>query len=174
MPEHYRPYRHFVRAFLALKRQWDRRKERLRYEYWKQQLGSLGYGSKIYGRIVIERPQRVFIGEHTTLNEGVTIFARSPVSIGNHVRISTHVVMHTTGLNVEDQTPPYEHYSKPIIIEDGVWLGSGVSIVPGVTVGRHSIVAAGAVVTEDVPPYVMVAGVPAKAISHLAKPGQES
>jgi acetyltransferase-like isoleucine patch superfamily enzyme len=174
MPEHYRPYRLFVRVFLALKRQWDRRKDRIRYEYWRQQLGSLGYGSKIYGRVVIERPQRVSIGEYSTLNEGVTIFARSPVTIGNHVRISTHVVIHTTGLNVEAKTPPYEHYSKPIVIEDNVWLGSGASIVPGVTVGRHSIVAAGAVVTEDVPPYVTVAGIPAKVISHLPKPGQDS
>jgi maltose O-acetyltransferase len=165
--EHYRPYKHFVRVYLALKRQWDRRKDRLRYEYWKQQLGHLGFGSKIYGRVIIERPQRVSIGEHTTLNEGVTIFARSPVTIGNYVRISTNVVLHTTGLNVESQTPPYDHYHKPITIEDGVWLGSGAQVAPGVTLHKYCIVAAGAVVIQDVAPFTLVGGVPAKIIRKL-------
>ena len=93
MPEHYRPYRRLVRVFLVLKEQWDRRRDRLRYEYWKQQLGFLGYGAKIYGRIVVERPQRVFVGHYTTLNEGVTIFARAPVTIGKGAFVGTGAVV---------------------------------------------------------------------------------
>ncbi|MBV4357845.1 hypothetical protein KTO63_11845 [Parasegetibacter sp. MAH-26] len=55
----------------------------------------------------------------------------------------------------------------PITIEDGAWIGSRVTILPGVTIGEKSIIAAGAVVTKDVEPYTLVGGVPAKIIKHL-------
>ena len=55
----------------------------------------------------------------------------------------------------------------PIIIEEGAWVTVGAIILPGVTVGINSVVAAGAVVTKDVPPYTVVGGVPAKVIKHL-------
>ena len=67
-----------------------------------------------------------------------------------------------TGLIFDDCQPPYTHYVKPVIIEDGVWLASGCMVMPGVRVGRESVVLAGAVVVTDVPPYTVVGGVPAK------------
>jgi acetyltransferase-like isoleucine patch superfamily enzyme len=53
------------------------------------------------------------------------------------------------------------------LVEDGVWIGTNVTLLPGVTVGRGTMVAAGAVVTEDVPPNVVVAGVPARVVKRL-------
>ena len=55
----------------------------------------------------------------------------------------------------------------PIVIEDNVWIGANVAIMPGVTIGKHSVVAAGSVVTTDVPPDSVVAGVPAKVVRTL-------
>jgi acetyltransferase-like isoleucine patch superfamily enzyme len=55
----------------------------------------------------------------------------------------------------------------PIVIEDNVWLGANVVVMPGVTIGKHSVVAAGSVVTKDVPPDTIVAGVPAKVVKKL-------
>ena len=64
-------------------------------------------------------------------------------------------------------TPDYEYKKSYIHIEDNVWIGAGAIVLPRVTVGRNSIIAAGAVVTKDVPPYVVVAGNPAKIIREL-------
>jgi maltose O-acetyltransferase len=162
-----RLYRQPVAAFRRAWSQVERRRERLRHEYWKQELGAVGWDTRFYGRIQIIRPQRVFVGNHTTFNQGVTIVAREPVIIGDHCRLSTYVVLHTTGLLTEGRLPPYQHYARPIMIQDGVWLGSGAQVMPGVTVGHHSVVAAGAVVTKDVAPHSLVGGTPAVKLRDL-------
>src|SRR5690606_15263855 len=90
-----------------------------------------------------------------------------PIRIGNHVRIAPFVQMIAADHRFADTDRPIasqglEH--KPITIEDDVWVGGRVIVTAGVTVGRGSILAAGAVVTRDVPPYSIVGGVPARLI----------
>jgi acetyltransferase-like isoleucine patch superfamily enzyme len=140
------------------------------YEYWRQQLAALGEGTRIAGKIHIKHPHKVKIGEHCTFNTGVAIFAQGGVVIGNYVRMSSHTSIHTGGLNFDGINPPYEHYHRPVVIEDGVWIGSHAKLLAGVTVGQHSVVAAGAVVVKDVPPYTLVGGVPARILRTIAKP----
>ena len=68
------------------------------------------------------------------------------------------------------QTPPHKRklVSKgPVIIEDNVWIGDKATVLPGVTIGKGAIVAANAVVTKDVPPYCIVAGIPAKIVKEI-------
>lgn len=60
-------------------------------------------------------------------------------------------------------------YAKPITIRDNVWFGAGVQVLPGVTIGEGAVIAAGAVVTKDVPPRTLVAGVPAKVIKEIQR-----
>ena len=92
----------------------------------------------------------------------------APVTIGNYVGFSPEVMVltgtHQIGVsgNRVGQLKP-----RPVIIEDGVWLGARSILLPGVTVGRGSVVGAGAVVTKDVPANVIVAGVPAKVIREI-------
>jgi acetyltransferase-like isoleucine patch superfamily enzyme len=62
-----------------------------------------------------------------------------------------------------------ERYSRPVVVEDGVWVGACATILPGVTLGRGSVVAAGALVARDVPPHTLVAGVPARPIKSLPR-----
>jgi acetyltransferase-like isoleucine patch superfamily enzyme len=62
-------------------------------------------------------------------------------------------------------------FKGPVVIEDGVWIGEGACILPGVRIGRHAIVGANAVVTRDVPPYTIVGGVPARPLKTLP-PGE--
>ncbi|MBX9853873.1 MAG: hypothetical protein K2X86_19190 [Cytophagaceae bacterium] len=70
--------------------------------------------------------------------------------------------------NVHDRaTDKVEICSVPLIIEDGVWVASKATILRGVKIGEGAVIAAGAVVTKDVPPYTVVAGVPAKVIKKL-------
>ena len=80
------------------------------------------------------------------------------ISIGNNCRISRGVVIETAGLDLSTK-PPYKHYSKPIVIEDGVWIASNAIILGGVTIGENSIIGAGAVVTKSVMKNEVIVGI---------------
>jgi serine acetyltransferase len=104
---------------------------------------------------------KLTIGQNSYLNDGSRIAAQNSIAIGKNCAISFGVTImdddgHGFGL------PPY---SAPIVIEDDVWIGCNVTILKGVTIGRGSVVAAGAVVTKSCPPYSLIGGVPARIIS---------
>lgn len=107
----------------------------------------------------------LIIGDHSRVGLGNTIIA--PVTIGSHVNLAQNVTV--TGLNhhFEDVNLPIDRQgvrTSPIVIEDNVWIGAHTVILPGVTIGKHSIVAAGSVVRTSIPPYSVCAGVPARLI----------
>lgn len=99
----------------------------------------------------------VTVGMNVGIGPNVLLGALSPITIGNDVRISMGVVIQTGGLDFS-QPPPYQHDSKPIIIEDGVWLGTNAMILGGVTIGHHSVIGANTVITKDIPPHSIVVG----------------
>jgi carbonic anhydrase/acetyltransferase-like protein (isoleucine patch superfamily) len=103
------------------------------------------------------------IGENVFINYGSSLVASVHVKVGNDCLIGTHVmVMDTDFHQVEDKS--YDTNGKPVILEDRVWLGNRSIVLKGVTIGHDSVVAAGSVVTADVPPRCVVAGVPAKVV----------
>jgi galactoside O-acetyltransferase len=103
------------------------------------------------------------IGSHIYMNTGMTILDDSPVHIGNRVMIAPHVTLATDGHPLHPATRATgQQFSAPIRIEDDVWLGANVTVLPGVIIGQGSVVAAGAVVNAHVPPNVVVGGVPAR------------
>ena len=107
----------------------------------------------------------VAIGERTRIGLSNTIIG--PVTIGNDVRLAQNVVLSGLNHNYSDIDRPIHEQgvtTAPISIEDETWIGANAVIVAGRTVGKHSIVAAGSVVTRDVPPYSVVAGNPARII----------
>jgi maltose O-acetyltransferase len=107
----------------------------------------------------------VRIGRNSRINRNCTLDARSPLAIGDNVSISPEVMILAGTHDVNDpRFAPSEVGPWAVTIEDHVWIGSRAMIMPGVTVGRGAVVAAGAVVTKDVPPLTIVAGVPAKPI----------
>lgn len=110
----------------------------------------------------------VTIGDHTRIGLHNTIIG--PVAIGNHVNLAQGITV--TGLNhrFDDSKQPIDKQgvsTKQVIIGDDVWIGANAVILPGVTIGSHVVVAAGAVVTKDVPSHSLVAGVPAKIIKEI-------
>ncbi|WP_081740968.1 acyltransferase [Hyphomicrobium sp. 802] len=105
---------------------------------------------------------KIEIGENTAINRFTYLDGRVPLKIGNNVNISHYVIIQT--LTHDPQNPDFVCLEKPVRIEDHVWLGTRAIICPGVTIGEGAVVAAGAVVTRDVPPYTIVAGNPARAI----------
>jgi acetyltransferase-like isoleucine patch superfamily enzyme len=107
-------------------------------------------------------PYRIRIGDYSVINYGVLLDGRRGLHIGDNVSISEGVVVLTLGHDVDD--PGFALKGAPVSIEDYVFLGSYARVLPGVTIGEGAAVGVGAVVTRDVDPYTVVAGVPAKRI----------
>ncbi len=129
---------------------------------WRARLGALGPGSKIYPHVIIHGTEQVRIGADVEIAEFVHIWGGGGVTIGDHARIAAGCVITSQTHDTEAELFGNSRVTAPVQIERRAWLGSGVILMPGVTIGEGAIVAAGAVVTKDVPPGVTVAGVPAR------------
>jgi acetyltransferase-like isoleucine patch superfamily enzyme len=116
--------------------------------------------------LVIYDPHKLECGADVAIGEFCHIRANGGIRIGSKVLIASHVVITTRS---HPLSPPRYKMTEdaPIVIEDDVWIGAGAIVLPGVTIGRGSVVAAGAVVAESVPPYTVVGGVPAKVIKQV-------
>jgi acetyltransferase-like isoleucine patch superfamily enzyme len=107
------------------------------------------------------------IGERTMVGCYVCIGGRGPVKIGQDCMIASHSSLYANNHNYEDVTKPINQQGvscKGIVIEDNCWIGAGVRIIDGVTIGTGSVIGAGAVVTRDIPPYSVAVGVPAAVV----------
>jgi maltose O-acetyltransferase len=127
----------------------------------------IGRRTRLLGRLEIEGTGDVApnlrVGDDCLLNSPLYLNASAPITIGNHVGIGHHVVIITDTHHIGAGTARAgERVARPVSIEDGAWIAARVTILPGVTIGRGTVVAAGAVVTRDVPPNTLVAGVPAR------------
>lgn len=110
---------------------------------------------------------RIRIGDRVFVNSGVVIMSVLEVTIGNDVAIANEVyIMDTDSHGVEGR--PVKN--APVRIGDGTWIGARAIILPGVTIGRRCLVAAGAVVSRDVPDDTLVAGNPAQVVRELVYP----
>ena len=110
----------------------------------------------------------VTIGDHTRIGIHCTVIG--PVCIGNNVNLAQGITVTALNHNFKDTTKRIDEQgisTEPVVISDDVWIGANAVILPGVTIGRHVVVAAGAVVTKDVPDNCVVGGVPAKVIKEI-------
>jgi maltose O-acetyltransferase len=133
----------------------------------------LGEGVSLNGTVVpIElvtyTSGRIEIGNHTFVNYGSSIAARASVKIGSHCLLG-----HYSFVMDNDQHDVVRHtvlpQSDPVIIEDHVWIGSKVVILPGVRIGSRAVIGAGSIVTKDVPPRCVAAGNPARVLRRLTE-----
>jgi maltose O-acetyltransferase len=106
------------------------------------------------------------LGRRVRLNSGDTFAALSRVEIGDRVEIGPHVTIQDNAFHElydREECPP----SRPVIIEDDVWLASNCTVLPGVRIGRGAVVSAHALVTRNVEPFTVVSGVPAQRVARL-------
>lgn len=121
-------------------------------------------GKKIFVMKNVEfmSPQRISIGDNSVVNKGTLLDGRGTLTIGKNVDIAREVIIWTCTHDVNH--PKHSTHCSPVTVEDHVWIGCRAIIMPGVKIGRGAVIGAGSVVTKDVPPKTIVAGVPAKII----------
>jgi lipopolysaccharide O-acetyltransferase len=120
------------------------------------------------------KEKTVRFGMNVQINDYVHICAMQQVSIGNNVLMASHIYISDNSHgsykgNTEDTSPDIapinrSYYKSPVMIEDNVWIGEGVVVLPGVRIGKSAIIGANAVVTKNIPDYCIAIGNPAKII----------
>ena len=159
-----------IGEYLNFNRQWDENRA-----LHNKMVGSLfvGKNAKIYvnafdvyagSRINVNTGAKLVLGSGY-MNHDCVIDCFDSISIGHNVVISERVVLRDSdNHSIKDMGNQLSDKTAPIVIGDHVWIGMNVIVLKGVTIGEGAIVAAGSVVTKDVPPHCLVAGVPAKVV----------
>ncbi len=129
---------------------------------------SIGVGSRI-GRWTFFETQgeaQIDIGENVTINDGVFLTAHAGISVGHNVMVGEYTSIRDANHGIRKGVPVRKqpHAAAPVVLGEDAWIGRGVIVTRGVRVGEGAVVGANSVVTHDVPPYVIVAGAPAKRI----------
>ena len=134
----------------------------LRKLFYKLAGVKIGKGSTVHMWANFFEPGGIRIGGDSIVGDHAFLDGRAPLVIGNHVDIASSVMIYNSEHDLEKDD--FSAKTEPVEIGDYVFIGPRAIILPGVKLGKGAIVAAGAVVTKDVPDFVMVGGVPAKVI----------
>ncbi|HEX6777012.1 MAG TPA: acyltransferase [Ktedonobacterales bacterium] len=123
----------------------------------------LMYGGTVRGELVTAPGGGIEIGNQVFINYGVSISAHTLVKIGNRCQIGNYSLLMDNDYHQAGEKTMLGH-SRPIILEDDVWLGARVIILKGVTIGQGAVIGAGSVVTRDIPPRSVAVGQPARVV----------
>lgn len=141
--------------------------------------GKIGPFSMIKSPISVDYGFNIEIGRETFINMNCTFLDGNKITIGDRVAIGPGTKLLTAGHPIkhdervmdwpEDQNLPFRavNITQPITIEDYCWLGAGVTVLPGVTIGKGSVIGASSVVTKDVPPGVVAVGNPCRVVRQI-------
>lgn len=132
----------------------------------------IGKKTNIHPTVVLRQGERIEIGDNCLINHNNILQAGKvfgKIIIGNYVHTGANVMMFAFNHSIDDLNIPsklQDYYDADIRIEDDVWIGAGSVIVAGVTIGKGCVIGSNSVVTTDIPPYSIAAGVPAKVIRY--------
>src|SRR4051812_42200018 len=137
--------------------------------------GAMGEAPAIRPPLYVDYGTNLRIGARCFANFGLTALDVAPITIGDDVQIGPHVQLLTPTHPVDPSLRRARwEAARPITIGDNVWLGGGVIVCPGVTIGANTVVGAGAVVSRDLPADVVAVGNPARVVKHLDAPGSDA
>ena len=126
---------------------------------------------RFYQGFHIRSPKNISIGKGTSIGPNVLLDGRNVLTIGKNVTIAYEAIIWT--LNHDYNDIHFCGKGAPVVINDYAWICSRSIILPGITIGEGAVVASGAIVTKDVPPYAIVAGIPAKVIGQCEQKSYE-
>ena len=130
--------------------------------------GSKGTDTVVLPPVTVDYGYNVHVGNETFINTNLTALDVGEIRIGDHVQIGPNVQLLTPTHPVEPELRKAKwEAAKPIVIEDNVWLGGGVIVLPGVTIGENSVIGAGAVVARSIPKDSVAVGNPARVIKSV-------
>jgi maltose O-acetyltransferase len=136
----------------------------------RELLGSVGDGVVVQPPLRCDYGTQITIGEKTFVNYDCVMLDGAPIGIGSNCQIAPRVQLLTATHPIDPE--PHRvgwEYAAPIAIGDNVWLGGGVIVCPGVTIGEDTVVGAGAVVTRDLPAGVVAVGTPARILREIGE-----
>ena len=148
----------------------------IRYIAYKLLFARLDALILVYPGVYLTHTYGIRCGKNVSINSGAVIDGRGEIEIGDYTMIGPNVCIASSDhqyLNTNQPMCMQGHKNAPVKISEDVWVGANATILSGITIGQGSIVAAGAVVTKDVPPYAIVAGIPAKVIKHRKEQGHK-
>lgn len=145
-----------------------------RAELMQKMFGAIGTGGWIEPPIYFSYGSNVFIGDNFYANFNLTLVDDYKITIGNGVLIAPNVTITVTNHPVHPDLRPHgEMYSLEVVIEDNVWIASGVIICPGVRIGKNSVIGAGSVVARDIPANVVAVGNPCRVLREITDRDRE-
>ena len=137
--------------------------------------GTLNLGKRVIWRsprtrvwVTVDKGATLTIGDRVLLNEGVNISCYRSISIGENTQIADFTTIYDT--NFHRVSPDSEVVTEPVVIGKNVWIGARTIVLPGVTIGDHSVIAAGSIVRDDIPDRSVAVGVPARVVSKFECP----
>lgn len=136
----------------------------LKYKKFLKKLKYHGHNVSIRQPVCFEGINFIEIDDEVSIAAFVHIWGSGGVKIGKRVMIASHCAITTITHDYSKKDMYKTVVAKPIVIEDDVWIGAHAVIMPGITIKKGAVIAAGSVVTKDVEAYQIVAGVPAKLI----------
>lgn len=166
----------FAKLFGAVRWRWKKYSQRLRYLSLLPHFDEVGEEIILDSDIYINKPENITIGDGTFIGQNVTLNAIADITFGEDCAIAAGSYFMTWNHVIDDRTVELRQTGKesaPIHVEDGAWVGYDAIVLPGVTIGTGAVVAAGALVDEDVPPWTVVGGVPAEPLAVRTDDGLE-
>lgn len=127
-----------------------------------QQLKSYGDECHFYVPLYISKPSNLEIGNAVSIGTYVHMWCQGGIKIGNRVLIGSHTAITSVTHDYEQEDMRKNTILQQVVIEDDVWIGTHSVILPGVNIGKGSVIGANSVVTKDIEPYSIVFGSPAK------------
>jgi len=140
---------------------------KMRAGFWRARMRTLGHGSRISHNVKVLAPERVAIGRNTGITNNCVLDGVGGLEIGDDVLLGFQSIVLSSTHRYQDPATPIRtqgYDTNAVKIGNDVWVGARVLVLPGVTIGDGAVIGAAAVVTKDVPPFAVVAGVPARVI----------
>ena len=154
--------------FFKLSSKVNRIKAHIKGYYYSKIFKSCGRKRPFINRsVMFSCPQGIECGSPVIMNPMCYFAAKGGIIIGDYVTFSAGAKILSSSLRVENGQILQKHVHKPVKLGNHVWIGAGAMVCPGVTIGENTIIAAGAVVTKDIPANCVAGGIPAKVIKSL-------